>query len=47
MKRLGLELKNCHGIRELDASFKFKNGNSVAVLRSQRDETTLLRPDSR
>lgn len=31
MKRLGIELKNCHGIRELDASFEFKNGNSVAV----------------
>lgn len=31
MKRLGIEFKNCHGIRELDASFKFKNGNSVAI----------------
>lgn len=31
MKRLNIELKNCHGIRELSASFKFKNGNSVAV----------------
>ena len=31
MKKLGVELKNCHGIRDLSASFKFKNGNSVAV----------------
>ena len=31
MQRLGIRLKNCHGIRELDVSLKFKNGNSVAV----------------
>ena len=32
MNRLGIELRNCHGIRELDASFEFKNGgNSIAV----------------
>ncbi|WP_116047031.1 phage infection protein [Amycolatopsis palatopharyngis] len=32
MKRLDIEFKNCHGIRELDASFKFyRNGNSVAI----------------
>lgn len=31
MKKLSIELKNCHGIRELNASFKFKDGRSVAV----------------
>lgn len=31
MKSLAIELKNCHGIRELDATFKFKSGNSVAI----------------
>lgn len=31
MKSLGIELRNCHGIRELDASFKFKTGRAAAV----------------
>lgn len=31
MISLGIELKNCHGIRALDASFNFANGNAVAV----------------
>jgi hypothetical protein len=31
MRKLGIELKNCHGIHELSTSFKFKNGNAVAV----------------
>ena len=31
MKSLGIELKNCHGIRELDASFKFNTGSAAAV----------------
>jgi len=31
MRKLGIELKNCHGIRELSTSFKFKDGNAVAV----------------
>lgn len=31
MKKLDVELKNCHGIRDLTASFKFRSGNSVAV----------------
>ncbi len=31
MKKLSVELQNCHGIRALSASFKFKTGNSVAV----------------
>ncbi|WP_010539731.1 hypothetical protein [Dietzia alimentaria] len=28
---MNVALKNCHGIRELDASFSFKKGNAVAV----------------
>ncbi len=31
MDTLGIELKNCHGIRELSASFKFASGNAIAV----------------
>jgi len=31
VKTLDIKLKNCHGIRELDVSFKFKNSNSVAI----------------
>jgi ABC-type Mn2+/Zn2+ transport system ATPase subunit len=31
MKTLNVALKNCHGIRELDATFSFEKGNSVAV----------------
>lgn len=32
MEQLNIKLTNCHGIRELDVSFNFKNGgNSVAV----------------
>ncbi|TFI45052.1 phage infection protein [Rhodococcus sp. 1R11] len=31
MKKLTLELENCHGIRQLSTSFKFRNGNSVAI----------------
>lgn len=31
MKKLTFELENCHGIRDLKASFNFKNGKSVAV----------------
>lgn len=31
MDGLNIKLKNCHGIRELDASFKFNSGNSVAI----------------
>lgn len=31
MKKLNIELTNCHGIRELSASFKFTGGNAVAV----------------
>ncbi|MGP5316447.1 hypothetical protein ACTXMB_00550 [Arthrobacter rhombi] len=31
MKTLNVALKNCHGIRELDASFSFKKGNAVAI----------------
>lgn len=31
MKTLNVALKNCHGIRELDASFNFKKGNAVAI----------------
>ncbi|ODQ95669.1 phage infection protein [Dietzia alimentaria] len=31
MKKLNLALRNCHGIRELDASFSFQKGNAVAV----------------
>jgi len=29
MKTLKVALKNCHGIRELDATFSFENGNGV------------------
>lgn len=31
MKSLDIELKHCHGIRQLDVNFRFKNGNAVAV----------------
>lgn len=31
MKTLHIALKNCHGIRELDATFSFEQGNAVAV----------------
>ena len=31
MENLNVELKNCHGIRELDAAFNFSNGHAVAV----------------
>lgn len=31
MKTLRVALKNCHGIRELDARFSFQEGNAVAV----------------
>lgn len=31
MKTLNVALKNCHGIRELDAAFSFETGNAVAV----------------
>ncbi|WP_218189261.1 hypothetical protein [Tersicoccus phoenicis] len=31
MKTLNIALKNCHGIRELDAAFNFEKGNAVAV----------------
>jgi hypothetical protein len=31
MEKLSVELRNCHGIRELDATFDFKNGNAVAI----------------
>lgn len=31
MKKLNVELKNCHGIRELDATFCFESGHAVAV----------------
>lgn len=31
MKTLNVALKNCHGIRELDAAFSFEKGNAVAV----------------
>lgn len=31
MKTLNVALKNCHGIRELDATFSFEKGNAVAV----------------
>ena len=31
MKTLNAALKNCHGIRELDATFSFEKGNAVAV----------------
>ena len=31
MKTLNVALRNCHGIRELDAGFNFEKGNSVAV----------------
>ncbi len=31
MEKLKVELKNCHGIRELDATFDFASGRAVAV----------------
>jgi hypothetical protein len=31
MKKLNIELANCHGIRKLSATFKFTSGNAVAV----------------
>jgi len=31
VKRLDIELVNCHGIRDLHASVKFGSGNAVAV----------------
>nr|WP_231896033.1 hypothetical protein [Gordonia sp. LAM0048] len=31
METLNVSLKNCHGIRELDAAFTFREGNAVAV----------------
>lgn len=31
MEKLNVVLKNCHGIREVDATFKFEDGNAVAV----------------
>lgn len=31
METLNVKLKNCHGIRELDATFSFKPGKAVAV----------------
>lgn len=31
VKKLNVALKNCHGIRQLDATFDFKKGNAVAV----------------
>lgn len=31
MEKLNIALKNCHGIRELDASFNFAKGNAVAI----------------
>lgn len=31
METLNVALKNCHGIRELDATFDFERGNAVAV----------------
>lgn len=31
MKKLNIELANCHGIRELSAVFKFTGDNAVAV----------------
>ena len=31
MKKLDIELTNCHGIRDLRVSLKFKGGNAVAV----------------
>lgn len=31
METLNVALKNCHGIRELDATFGFEKGNAVAV----------------
>lgn len=34
MNSLSIELKNCHGIRELDSSFEFTNGNAVAIYAS-------------
>jgi hypothetical protein len=34
MKTLNIALKNCHGIRELDATLSFEKGNAVAVYAS-------------
>src|SRR4051794_602272 len=31
MKQLGISLNNCHGIRELEATLPFKNGNAVSI----------------
>jgi len=31
MKTLNVALKNCHGIRELEATFTFEKGNAVAI----------------
>lgn len=31
MKKLNVALTNCHGIRELNATFDFKRGNAIAV----------------
>lgn len=31
MEKLNVELKNCHGIREMDAAFSFASGNAVAI----------------
>lgn len=31
MEKMNVALKNCHGIRELDAAFSFEKGNAVAV----------------
>jgi len=31
MEKLNVALRNCHGIRELDATFNFDSGNSVAI----------------
>lgn len=31
VKALKVALKNCHGIRELDATFSFDTGNAVVV----------------
>ena len=31
MENLNVALKNCHGIREVDAAFDFREGNAVAI----------------
>lgn len=31
MKKLGIALNNCHGIRELEATLPFKKGNAVSI----------------